>query len=456
MDDTDLQVTRRRLDELYDHNLIAEPARGRYRLHDLLREYARPRAAADAADNQAAIGRLLDYYLHTAVAASQHIAWRTFIAGSPLPGPAPAWAPELRTEEEAIAWLRTERANLHACTGYAATHEGLAHAVRIPTAVSDFLLAEGHWNEAASLGQAALAAARTAGDRRGQACVLNQLGTVQDLTGDYPAATASQTQALQLSRDLGDRRGQAWALNQLGTVQRLTGEYPAAAASLTQALQLSRDLGDRRGQAWALNQLGTRLVPGEIGAVDQAAMEPTPGCPRSARRKRARARALPPVRDRARFGCRRNCRASRSSAWSTATSAPLDAGEEHARVPGSSSSGAAPDGTPSTTTNSPTRSRSAGSGNDTAAGPSPPAATCWSPDRPPPTPQTRRSLSPSWTPSSRSWASTPPSCARTGSWTRPSTPPVPSTSCASSASRPNPLWATSRQPIPNAAPNESG
>ena len=91
VDDTDLQVTRRRLDELYDHNLIAEPARGRYRLHDLLREYARARAAADAADNQAAIGRLLDYYLHTAVAASQHIAWRTSIAGSPLPGPAPAW-----------------------------------------------------------------------------------------------------------------------------------------------------------------------------------------------------------------------------------------------------------------------------------------------------------------------------------------------------------------------------
>ena len=88
LDDTDLQATRRRLGELYDHNLIGEPARGRYRLHDLLREYARARAAADdAADNQAAIGRLLDYYLHTAVTASRHIAWRTSIAGPPPPGP---------------------------------------------------------------------------------------------------------------------------------------------------------------------------------------------------------------------------------------------------------------------------------------------------------------------------------------------------------------------------------
>ena len=257
LDDTDLQATRRRLGELYDHNLIGEPARGRYRLHDLLREYARARAAADGpADNQAAIGRLLDYYLHTAVAASQHIAWRTSIAGPPPPGPAPAWAPELRTEEEAIAWLGTERANLHACAGYAAAHGRLVHAVRIPVAMSGFLHTQGHWNEAATLGQAALAAARTAGDRQGQAWALNQLGVVQELTGDYPAAAASLTQALQLFRDLGDRRGQAWALNQLGVVQRRTGDYPAATASLTRALQLFRDLGDRRGQAWALHDLG--------------------------------------------------------------------------------------------------------------------------------------------------------------------------------------------------------
>ena len=43
LDGNDLQAARRRLGELYDHNLLGEPARGRYRLHDLLREYARPR-----------------------------------------------------------------------------------------------------------------------------------------------------------------------------------------------------------------------------------------------------------------------------------------------------------------------------------------------------------------------------------------------------------------------------
>ena len=257
LDDTDLQATRRCLGELYDHNLIGEPARGRYRLHDLLREHARACAAGDdATEKRAALGRLLDYYLHTAVTASQHIARRTSIAGSPPPGPAPTGAPELRSEEEAITWLGTERANLHACAGYAAANGRLVHAVRIPMAMSGFLHTQGHWNEAVNLGQAALAAARTADDRQGQAWTLNQLGIVQELTGDYAAAAASLTRAQQLSSDLGDRRGQAWALHQLGVVQWLTGDYPAAAASLTRAQQVFRDLGDRRGQAWALKQLG--------------------------------------------------------------------------------------------------------------------------------------------------------------------------------------------------------
>ena len=257
LDGIDLPAARRRMGELHDQNLIGEPTRGRYRLHDLLREHARALATADdAAANQAAIGRMLDYYLHTAMTASQFIVWRTAIAAPPSPGHRPAWAPELRTGEEAVTWLRTERPNLHACVDYAASHARLTHAAAIPVAISDFMHAQGHWSEALSLGRAALSAARAAGDRQGQAWALNQLGIAQELTGDYPAAAASQTEALRLFRDIGNQRGQAWALNELGLVQWVTGDYPAAAASQTEALRLFRDIGDQRGQAWALDYLG--------------------------------------------------------------------------------------------------------------------------------------------------------------------------------------------------------
>ena len=75
LDHTSLDAARRGLDELYDQHLITEPAPGRYQLHDLLREHARVLATADdhPAACAAAVGRLLDYYLHTALAAGQHI-----------------------------------------------------------------------------------------------------------------------------------------------------------------------------------------------------------------------------------------------------------------------------------------------------------------------------------------------------------------------------------------------
>ena len=48
---------------------------------------------------------------------------------------------------------------------------------------------------------------------------------LQRLTGDYRAAAASQQQALGQLRDLGERSAQASALNELGLVQQLTGDY---------------------------------------------------------------------------------------------------------------------------------------------------------------------------------------------------------------------------------------
>jgi transcriptional regulator with XRE-family HTH domain len=75
LDGTSLDIAIRHLDELYDQHLLTEPAPGRYQLHDLLREHAHALAAAsEPSGGAAATRRLLDYYLHAAVAASQHIA----------------------------------------------------------------------------------------------------------------------------------------------------------------------------------------------------------------------------------------------------------------------------------------------------------------------------------------------------------------------------------------------
>ncbi len=269
LDEADLGAARRGLAALYDQHLLTEPARGRYRLHDLIREHARTLAAADpAADTGAALGRLLDYYLHTARAADRHLA-RRLPAGVPaVTVVPPAHAPGMPTWEEAVTWMGAERRNLHAAAGYAATHDRSGHANAIPAAMHGYLRSHGHWDQALTLHNAALQAARHTGDRLAEGLTLLDMGDMQRLTGDYPAASASVARALQVCRDCGDRLGEASALNQLGVVQYMTGDYPAGTASLTRALDLYRGLGNRLGEASTLNQLGAmQQVTGDYPAA---------------------------------------------------------------------------------------------------------------------------------------------------------------------------------------------
>lgn len=255
LNDTGLEQAHRHLEELYEQHLVAEPAPGRYQLHDLLREHARALAAAGAPpDRDPAVERLLDYYLHTALAAGRYIASSRPNLDSLPPAQPPQCAPPLRTPGQAEAWLDTERANLQAAAVEAA-NELPRHAMLIPAALADFLELRGYWDQAIILHQAALAAARQVGDRAGQARALMLLSDMRFVTGDYPAATATAQQALTLFRDLGDPAGQGDALYSLGSVHLRTGHYPAAAASCQQGMELFRDAGGQRGQAAGLSRM---------------------------------------------------------------------------------------------------------------------------------------------------------------------------------------------------------
>jgi tetratricopeptide (TPR) repeat protein/transcriptional regulator with XRE-family HTH domain len=257
LDGSSLAAARRNLDELYGQHLLIEPAPGRYQLHDLLREHARALAADDSpAEADAAIERLLDYYLHTALAAGRHFAPEAYAYRRPLPGRPPAEAPDLPTAGPAGDWLDGERANLHAAADHAARRGYFSHAMAMSVAVSGFLWVRGRWDQAAAFYRIALDAARRAGDRLGEAGALRDLGGFQTDTGDYPAACASLTRAVALYEDAGDLPGQSFTLHLLGAVQVLTGDYRAAAATHQRALALARSASDRPTEAAALTGLG--------------------------------------------------------------------------------------------------------------------------------------------------------------------------------------------------------
>jgi transcriptional regulator with XRE-family HTH domain len=212
LDGTSPNHARRHLNELYDQHLIAEPAPGRYQMHDLLREHARTLATADdTADRDTAAGRLVDYYLHTAAVAGWHFASSTAVYRHLPPEEAPTYAPDVTTRQQAAEWLETERPNLHAAVDYCATQGRLLRAAQIPAAMSGFLFDYGHWDQAAALYQTGIAAAQRDRDRRNEASTLTQLGILRSLTGDYPAAATALARALGLYRDLRDRLGQVLA-----------------------------------------------------------------------------------------------------------------------------------------------------------------------------------------------------------------------------------------------------
>jgi tetratricopeptide (TPR) repeat protein/transcriptional regulator with XRE-family HTH domain len=255
---TDVDDARSLLQALSGQNLLSEPARGRYRLHDLIREHARALAEAHdpPAEREAATGRLLDYYQRAAEHAGELLARQT----RPQPpglAAAPAGTPRLSNREQALSWARTERANLFACLDQAAATGQAERVVAFTAGVAALLRHDGPWAEAISRHTAAAECALRLGDQLSQANALDELGIVQRLVGDYRSAAQAQQEALRIYTGLGSRLGRANALSHLGYVRLLTDDYPQAAAHLREALAQYRGIGDRLGQPDALNHLAT-------------------------------------------------------------------------------------------------------------------------------------------------------------------------------------------------------
>ncbi|HUC25015.1 MAG TPA: tetratricopeptide repeat protein [Streptosporangiaceae bacterium] len=252
-----LQDARRELDALFTCHLIDEPTRGRYRFHDLLADYARALAVACPPEEQdAAIDRLLDYYVHVAQIADRYLT-RQSHPNAQTPGRTrPAHKPNLSSWRDAVRWMTAERSNLSAVAGYSAMHNRPAHVAAISTALNGFLLTFSFWDQALALHQVALDSARRATDRPAEAAALGDLGAVQRLVADHEAARANLGASLALYRDLGDRLGEANALSTLGLVERLAGDFEMAGKSLGLAESIYRELGEQLGLANTLHDLG--------------------------------------------------------------------------------------------------------------------------------------------------------------------------------------------------------
>jgi DNA-binding SARP family transcriptional activator len=254
------------LDELTATHLAAEQAPGRFSFHDLLRAYAREQADShdSAPARDAALGRMLDHYLHTAQAAAGLLCpGRDLLALSP---PGDGTQPETPASgAAALAWFIAERPVMSAAVRLAAGGGLDRPAWQLGWTLGRYLHRSGYWQEWLAILRTALAAAGHAADLAGQAHVHRDLGGALTCLGSGTDADAHLRLALRLYRRLGDRAGQAHALLYLGKMlEELQGRPRAALRYVLRALELFRAAGHKAGQANAISNAGwCRSVLGE-------------------------------------------------------------------------------------------------------------------------------------------------------------------------------------------------
>jgi len=260
---------RRVLGELARAHLIAEHVPGRFSFHDLLRAYAAEQAhdTDSKADLAAAVGRVLDYYLHTAVGAGRLLAPSNEPVVLALPRPGAA-AGHIADYHQALAWFDAEHQVLLAAVTFAARSGFDSHAWQLPSAMASFLAIRGHWREYAAIQRTALAAATRLGDTAAQALCGRRLANACMDLGDYDQAAGLYDSSLALYRRLGDRHGEAKIHHSFGVLTERQGRYADALGHTEQALQLYQAIGDKAAQAEALNAVG--WLHGLIGDYQQA------------------------------------------------------------------------------------------------------------------------------------------------------------------------------------------
>ncbi len=264
------------LDELVSAWLVepvgtGEGVQSRYRLHDLIRVYARERLVADEPpeEQRAALQRALGALLYLANEADHrydggdYTRMRSNATTWPLPGPL---AEQLVSDP--LAWYERERTALvsgvrqAALAGFSELCWGLAFAAATLFQSRGYL---DDWRETHDI---ALDAARRAGDARGQATILYALGSLHMEQGLFSGAREELTTAERLFRDAADEQGIAIVTSQLAALDRQGGQLDDAARRVQQALAILRSGGDRTDLAYALRILaGVKL---ELGEVDTA------------------------------------------------------------------------------------------------------------------------------------------------------------------------------------------
>src|SRR5215472_9079356 len=252
------------LDQLVQAGLLEVAGRDgagqvRYRLHDLMRLYARERglAAHGCAERDAALGRLFGAALHLAERADRAL-------GNPFVFPLYAHSPRMACAEidvrrvlaDPAGWLNAEHTVLVGAVARAAGLGMAGYAWELTSALGQFLSTHRYTDAWRDCATRAAAVARAAGDARGEAAALLQYADWLGDMGRYGDAMRSIRRALTLATGCADTEAEAVCRTMMAVMQVLGGQVADAEQEAQHALTLLGRCAPAAARGRALTVLG--------------------------------------------------------------------------------------------------------------------------------------------------------------------------------------------------------
>jgi DNA-binding SARP family transcriptional activator/tetratricopeptide (TPR) repeat protein len=226
------------LDALVGGHLVAQEGAGRYYVHDLLHVYAAETAQLDepSAHRARAIHRLFDWYLRSARRARSHLLG----TDQDVPDLAPiepVAALTFTTNDEALRWLVTERANLVACAYRAAALGYDEHVWRL-AACLNVLNRHEDPRDLLEIHDLARRSAERLGDLATVGGCWNNKGAIHARLNDEKNAARCFDLAHEAFSAAGDNHGLAACIHNMGYLYLRLGRPMKAIASFNTALTM--------------------------------------------------------------------------------------------------------------------------------------------------------------------------------------------------------------------------
>ncbi|RKN07589.1 tetratricopeptide repeat protein [Streptomyces radicis] len=304
--DVGQQEAARQLEQLTGAGLLRHVRGNRYRLHDLVRRFARARLHDEETDEErsAAQERLIRSYAELADTVIRLVDGKTSTRADVLP--ASAGGHGFASLDAALRWLDDETSFITSTLRHADERVDRTAVQHLLGALCDYCLLRGDLYRLGELNELTQAvnqglltrsvqwrtgvAARQLGEldkarstlasvvtlyqrahnEAGTARALRDLGITLQHQGQLREAGEKLREALALQEGEALDGDRAWTLHALAAVERERGRIVAARGMLREALRLHQGSGSVHGEAWTRFQLGqTLLLAGEIAPAER-------------------------------------------------------------------------------------------------------------------------------------------------------------------------------------------